>query len=90
MNTLFLYKFFNQILVIHVSNRNDRVVERGVDVNLGTFKLEVFCHNRYLFLPAFAGRGPFHVRALARVRCPRAGRRLACRDPRYELMSFSR
>ena len=34
------------------------------------------------FLPAMVRRGPFFVRALVRVRCPRTGSPFRCRTPR--------
>src|SRR6185437_7969795 len=42
------------------------------------------------FLPAIARRGPFFVRALVCVRCPRTGRPRRCRMPRYDPMSINR
>src|SRR5688572_16565748 len=81
---------------VHVRDRDRRVVEGRVDVRdpLGFHdSLGLFARRHYLvtfFLPAIARRGPFLVRALVCVRCPRTGRPRRWRTPRYEPMSISR
>ena len=54
------------------------------------FACAIYFFSRGFFLPAIARRGPFLVRALVCVRCPRTGRPFRCRVPRYVPMSISR
>src|SRR5947207_2236343 len=91
-------------VAVQVADRDDRVVERALDVSLsvdhvlafaapGAYDLLLLGH--YLpaltfFLPATARLGPRRLRALVRVRWPRTGRPRRCRWPRYEPISVMR
>src|SRR4029077_4269130 len=91
-------------VAVQVADRDDRVVERALDVSLPVDDVLALAAPRahhflllghYLpaftfFLPATARFGPRRLRALVRVRWPRTGRPRRCRWPRYEPISVRR
>src|SRR5205823_7063078 len=90
-------------VAVDVADRDDRVVERALDVSLPVDHVLALAApgaddlllGHYLpaltfFLPATARLGPRRLRALVRVRWPRTGRPRRCRWPRYEPISVRR
>src|SRR6266576_483359 len=91
-------------VAVDVADRDDRVVERALDMRLAGHHVlalaapganDLLLLRHYLpaltfFLPATARLGPRRLRAFVRVRWPRTGRPRRCRWPRYEPISVSR
>src|SRR5215510_1385922 len=90
-------------VAVDVADRDDRVVERALDVSLSVDHVLALAAPRSndlllghyfpaltFFLPATARFGPRRLRALVRVRWPRTGRPRRCRWPRYDPISVRR